>query len=93
MSAAESYTGRPYDFHYALDDDYIYCSELVYKGFKKVIGRGLGQTKQLGDLNWRPHEAFIRSMEDGALPLAREMITPVDLSRAPELQPVPGTGG
>jgi len=39
--------------------------------------------ERLGDLNWKPFEAFIRSMEDGELPLDRQMITPVGLTRSP----------
>jgi hypothetical protein len=93
LAAAESFSGRPYDFHYSFDDDAIYCSELVFKAFQKVTGRGLGQPRQLQELNWRPNEEFIRSLEGGGLPLDREIITPVDLSRAPELVKVHESGG
>jgi hypothetical protein len=47
----------------------------------------------LKELNWRPHEDFIRTLEGGGLPLDREIITPVDLSRAPELVKVHESGG
>jgi hypothetical protein len=93
VKAAESFSGRPYDFHYSFDDEAIYCSELVFKAFQKVAGRGLGQPRRLEDLNWRPHEDFIRSLEGGGLPMDREIITPVDLSRAPELVKVHESGG
>ena len=43
--------------------------------------------ERLGDLNWQPHEAFIRSIE-GYVPKDREMITPQSLSAAPELMQV-----
>jgi hypothetical protein len=92
LKAAESFSGRPYDFHYAFDDEAIYCSELLFKAFRKVTGRGLGQPRQLKDLNWRPHEDFIRTLEGGGLPLDREIITPVDLSRAPELVKIHESG-
>jgi len=35
--------------------------------------------------DWRPHESFIRSMENGRLPLDRLMVTPVSLTRDPQL--------
>lgn len=88
VSAAKAYRGRRYDFSYAFDNDAIYCSELAYVAFKDVTGKPLGRAMKLGALNWRPNEAFIRSMENGKLPLEREMITPLELSRAPELEVV-----
>ncbi len=77
--------GRPYDFRYAPDDSEIYCSELVYKVFERESGIKVGVWQQLGDLNWKPHEAFIRGMENGRLPLDREMVTPVSLTRSANL--------
>ena len=81
--ALDEFMGRPYDFHYAPDDSAIYCSELVFKAFERGLGVKVGEWQRLQDLNWRPFETFIRSMEDGALPLEREMVTPVALTRSP----------
>ncbi len=77
--------GRPYDFKYAPDDEEIYCSELIHKVLARELGMEVGQWERLGDLNWRPHEAFIRSMEPGPVPIDRPMITPVSLTRDPQL--------
>ena len=33
LSSARTYLGRPYDVLYELDDEKIYCSELLYKAF------------------------------------------------------------
>lgn len=79
------YSGKPYDFRYAPGDDEIYCSELVFKAYRDAYGVALGEWEPLGDLNWRPFERFIREMENGALPLGRPMITPVGVTRSPEL--------
>ena len=81
--AIDAFMGKPYDYHYAPDDSEIYCSELVVKAFERGLGIKFGQWQRLQDLNWQPFEKFIRSMEDGALPLEREMITPVALTRSP----------
>ena len=83
QASLTTFMGRPYDFHYELGDDRIYCSELVYKAYDRALGLRLGRIEKLGDLNWKPFEAFIRSMEDGKLPLEREMITPVALTQSP----------
>lgn len=83
-----SLLGRPYDFRYAPEDDAIYCSELVHKLYERELGVVLGRWERLGDLNWRPHEAFVRQMENGALPLDRVMVTPVGLTRSPLVERV-----
>jgi hypothetical protein len=87
-AALGRYAGRPYDFRYAPGDDEIYCSELVFKAYRDAYGLELGEWENLGDLNWRPFERFIREMENGALPLGRPMITPVGVSRSPALTKV-----
>ncbi len=84
LAAARTYLGRPYDKHYAFDDERIYCSELLFKAAKTATGVALGKVQRLGELNWEPHEAFIRSIE-GYVPKDREMITPQALSEAKEL--------
>ena len=88
IAAAEKYEGRPYDIHYDMDDEKIYCSELLYKAVRDATGRKLGKIRKLGELNWRPYEQVIRNIENGNLPLDREMITPRDFSEAPELQQI-----
>jgi hypothetical protein len=88
LAAAEKYEGRPYDIHYDMDDEKIYCSELLYKAVRDATGKELGKSRKLGELNWQPHEKVIRHIENGSLPLDREMITPRDFSEAPELREV-----
>lgn len=88
LAAARRYLGRPYDIRYRMDDEKIYCSELVYKAFRDAGGGELGRPQKLGDLNWRPHESFIRQLEGGAVPVDREMITPRGVSEAPQLEKV-----
>ncbi|MFN0127797.1 MAG: YiiX/YebB-like N1pC/P60 family cysteine hydrolase [Verrucomicrobiales bacterium] len=85
IAEARAMVGRPYDIHYALDDGAIYCSELIWKAWNRAGGTPLGSLTTLGDLNWRPHEAVIRRIENGGLPLDRPMITPVEITRDPRL--------
>lgn len=81
-SALKFYMGRPYDFRYAPEDREIYCSELVFKAYRDAFGVELGRWEELGQLNWRPFEAFIRTLESGPVPLQRPIITPVGLTRS-----------
>ena len=92
IAAARKYLGRPYDLHYSLDDGAIYCSELVWKAWRDATGKELGPLQKLGDLNWRPATPVILAIE-GNLPLERQMITPVAISRAPELERIWGDDG
>jgi len=83
------YSGRSYDFDYDMTNDRsLYCSDLVYLAFEKVSGEKLGQLQKLGDLDWKPFEAFIKSEQHGALPLDRAMITLASLAAAYQLHEV-----
>ena len=85
VSGVEKLLGKPYDFSYAPDDSEIYCSELVYKVYDRQLGIKIGEWEKLGDLNWKPMEKVIRNMENGRLPLDRLMITPIGLTRSPNV--------
>lgn len=80
IRAGFTYLNRPYDFQYEMTDDKIYCSELVYKAVEAAAGIRLGPLRRLGDLKWQRHEAFIRMLTGGELPLERTIITPGDLA-------------
>ena len=82
------FAGLPYDFHYEMGDDAIYCSELVYKAYQNATGTELGKLVKLGDLDWRPFADVIKKLEGGNPPLERIMITPEHLSEAHELEKV-----
>lgn len=82
------FLGKPYDYRYDMSDQEIYCSELIYKAFLKTTGEEMGELKRLDNLNWKPYTDYIRAIEGGNLPLDRLMITPIDLSRAPQLKEI-----
>jgi hypothetical protein len=89
LERCRTYLGRPYDIRYRLDDEKIYCSELIYKAFRDATqGQELGTLSRFGDMNWGAYEALIRQIEGGPIPVDRLMITPVGLARAPQLMPV-----
>ena len=90
LDELKTFLGRPYDFHYRLDDEPVYCSEVPWRAWKSATGGELGELKTLGEMNWKPYESTIRRWEQGELPLDRKMITPKDLAEAPELEKVFG---
>lgn len=82
------FSGLPYDYNYSMSDTEIYCSELPYKAFLQASGEEMGKLEKLGDLDWKPFEGFIRSVQGNLLPLDRLMITPCSLSHARQLHEV-----
>ena len=80
--------GRRYDSRYRMDDERIYCFELIYKACKRATQKELGQLVRFGDLNWRPFEETIIRFEGGPVPMDRLMITPKAMSLAPQLDRV-----
>jgi len=88
IEKTHAYLGQPYDFRYRLDEEHIYCSELIYKAFEKVTGQPLGKLTKMSDLKWQPYEKLIKELEGGPVPLDRQIITPIDLALAEQLEPV-----
>jgi hypothetical protein len=86
------FLGRPYDYRYRMDDETIYCSELVWKAWKNATGEELGTPVRLGDMNWKPFEKTIRKYEAGPPPLDQGIISPRGLSEAKQLEKVYGAG-
>ncbi|MCA8992120.1 MAG: hypothetical protein KDA88_09085 [Planctomycetaceae bacterium] len=84
--AAQKFLGRPYDSRYRMDDEQIYCSELIYKAYGEASGEQLGELVRMSDLNWRPFEETIQYYEGGPVPLDRELITPKNLAKAEQLE-------
>ncbi len=82
----QTFLGRPYDARYRMDNERIYCSELIYKAYRNSTGRPLGELVRFGDLNWKPFQAIVKRYEGGPAPIERRMITPRDLALAPEIE-------
>lgn len=88
IKAARGYSGLPYDIKYEMDDEKIYCSELIYKAFKTATDEELGELKALGEMNWKPYAKTIEYFESGPVPTKRMMITPVAVSKSTSLNNV-----
>ena len=87
IDKVQTFLGRPYDVRYRMDDDYIYCTELIYKAYRASSGgQQLGELVRLGDLNWRPYESTIKHFERGPVPLDRGITTPKAMAQADQLE-------
>jgi hypothetical protein len=85
---ARGLMGRPYDTHYSMDDERIYCSELVFKAFQAATGEPLGEVVRFGDLDWKPYRKLVEQVEEGPVPVDRMMVPPRQLSEAKQLHEV-----
>ncbi len=47
----EKFIGKNYDFNFNWNDDKIYCSELVWKIYKRATGIEIGKLEKLGDFD------------------------------------------
>lgn len=47
----EKFIGKNYDFNFNWNDDTIYCSELVWKIYKRATGVEVGKLEKLGDFD------------------------------------------
>jgi hypothetical protein len=82
--------GTNYDIYFEWSDDRIYCSELVYKIFKKLIGQGVGSIQKFKDMRLDgPYvqELIRRRYTDIGKPLNldEEILTPISQMRDPKL--------
>lgn len=85
------YVGRPYDIQYELDDEKIYCSELVYKAYRDATkgADALGRVQRFGELNWHPYkDDVVHYHGSEGLPLDREVVTPVSLTWSEQMDKV-----
>lgn len=89
----ETYLDSPYDFRYRMDEEAMYCSELIYKGYKQATGEELGQLTTLGELDYEPFAPLIRQLEgEQEIPTDRKIIPPSHLAKAAQLELVHKNG-
>lgn len=77
----ESFIGKNYDIFFDWGDDRLYCSELVWKIYKRGAGIEVGARKKLKEYNLNSQEVKDQlNLRYGAdIPLDYEMISPQDI--------------
>jgi len=86
--AALQYLGRQYDFYFRWDDRRMYCSEVLWKLFHRVLGIRIGVLRRFGsfDLNAPPVRRLILQRFGGKAPLDELVIGPGDMAASPLLR-------
>jgi len=79
--------GRDYDWLFDWSDASIYCSELVWKAYKRGCGLEIGQPKTLGEFDLS-QEVVRRTMAERYgqnIPLSMKVISPSDIFECDKL--------
>ena len=84
------FAGKNYDFAFGWSDDRIYCSELVWKIYKRALGIELGKTQKLKEFNL--NNAIVRKkLEErykGNIPYEEIVISPAAIFESDYLETV-----
>jgi len=77
-SEGSRYRGKAYDLYFEWSDDRIYCSELVWKMYKRALGIEIGRTQRLAELDLSDPavQAKIRERWKGSPPQDEIVISP-----------------
>ena len=80
----EKEMGRPYDLRFSMDEEYIYCSELVWKVYERGAGLSVGTIERFGDMDFSGAEArrVLKERFGSAFPGDQEVITPASIFRS-----------
>ena len=87
--------GRPYDIFFSLDEESIYCSELVWKIYQRGAELEVGKLERFGDMDFTGAEArrVLHDRFGTSFPADQQVITPAALFRSSLLMTVDSVGG
>jgi len=82
-----SMLGKDYDWLFEWTDDKIYCSELVWKAYRRGLGIELGRPRTLKDfdLSHPAVQQLMRERYGANIPFAMQVVAPSDLFDSPLL--------
>ena len=78
LTVGESFKGKPYDPYFEWSDDRIYCSELVWKIYKRALNLEIGKLQTMAecDLSDPLVQEEIRRRFGNSLPKDETVISP-----------------
>ena len=81
------YLGKNYDIYFNWSDDKIYCSELVWKIYKKALNVELGKLQKFGDFNLSLPivQQKLKERYGDKIPLEEPIISPAAIFASEEL--------
>lgn len=87
VQQAETYLNKPYDVYFEWSDNTIYCSELVWKAYKKALAIELAPLDKLSsfDLSHPRVKALMKQRYGQHIPLNEMVIAPSTLFNSKQL--------
>ncbi|MBN1617839.1 YiiX family permuted papain-like enzyme [Candidatus Dojkabacteria bacterium] len=84
------YLGLDYDIHFEWSDDKFYCSELVWKIYKKALDIEIGELQKLKDfdLNSSVVKEKLKERFGEKVPLEEPVISPISMYNSQKLETV-----
>jgi uncharacterized protein YycO len=83
----KKFIGRKYDIYFGWSNERIYCSELVWKIYKKTVGVEIGKLEKLEDfdLSHRYVKQFLKRRYGKRIPYKEKVISVSTMFHAPNL--------
>lgn len=84
---AASFAGKPYDRYFAWSDNALYCSELIWKIYRRSTGLEIGRLQKMKDfaLSHPAVRKKLRERYGNHIPLDEKVISPVSIFRSDRL--------
>jgi hypothetical protein len=78
LTVSESFKGKPYDLYFEWSDNRIYCSELVWKIYKRALSIEIGELQTMGefDLSDPLVQEQVRERFGDAVPKDETVVSP-----------------
>jgi len=87
LTEGKKMTGKNYDSEFNWNDDRIYCSELIWKVYKRSTGLEIGKVEHLRDFDLSNNLVMNKLMEryGNKLPMDEPVISPASIFNSPLL--------
>ena len=87
---AHKFENKPYDIWFGWDDNYIYCSELVWKIYNKALNLKIGKLQTVKDFNLTSPavKQKLKQRYGDKIPYQETVISPVAMFNSPLLTTV-----
>ena len=84
---AHTFENKPYDIWFGWDDNYIYCSELVWKIYNKALNLKIGKLQTVKDFNLTSPavKQKLKQRYGDKIPYQETVISPVAMFNSPLL--------
>ena len=84
---AKTFENKPYDIWFGWNDNYIYCSELVWKIYNRALNLKIGQLQNIKDFNLSSAavKQKLKARYGDKIPFQETVISPVAMFNSPLL--------